>query len=64
MADKICKEGSEGQGHTGYSKYDAAAAPVEKYGGNSAEQDGVATEQSPESMYDGSEGSLQKAKGK
>ena len=58
------KEGTTGIGHTGYSKYDAANAPQENNGCNDQEQgDGVATEQSPESMYDGSAGSLEKAKG-
>ena len=56
------KEGYAGQGHTGYSKYDAANAPVESNGGNTAEHDGIATEQSPESMYGGNEGSLKKSK--
>lgn len=56
-------EGCYGQGYEGYSKYDAGSAPVEKHGGNNAEQDGIAKEQSAESMYGGSEGSLGKSKG-
>ncbi len=57
------KDGQNGIGHTGYSKYDAEGAPVEKHGGNTAEQDGVVSEQSPASMYGGSEGSLKKSTG-
>ena len=58
------KEGYQGQGHTGFTKYPAESAPVAKNGGNSAEHDGVVSEQSPESMFGGSAGSLGKSKGK
>lgn len=54
--------GRSGIGHTGTTKYPAENAKVEKHGGNNAEQDGVITEQSPESMYGGNEGSLGKSK--
>lgn len=36
-------EGSEGQGHTGYSKYDPTNAPVVKNGGNEAKHDHIVT---------------------
>lgn len=58
-----CPEGQKGQGHTGYSKYDAGSAPVVKNGGSSADQHAVVSEQSPESMYGGGQGSLKKSKG-
>ncbi len=63
MSDKD-QAGRSGQGHTGTTKYPAEGAKVVANGGNSADQDGVATEQSPESMYGGAEGSIGKAKGK
>lgn len=59
----IAPEGKKGQGHTGYSKYDAANAPVEKHGGNQAEHDGIEKDQSPQSMFGGNEGSVKRAKG-
>lgn len=58
MAD----EGRKGIGDTGYSKYDAAKAPVVRNGGNDAEHDGISSEQTPESMYGGTAGSLGKSK--
>ena len=58
----MAPEGKKGQGHTGYSKYDAGSAPQVNNGGNDAIHDGVTTEQSPESMYGGGEGSLKKSK--
>lgn len=39
--------GTIGQGYGGESKYDAANAPVDKFGGNSAIHDGIVTEQAP-----------------
>lgn len=39
--------GTTGAGYHGESKYDAANAPVAKFGGNSAIHDGVVTEQAP-----------------
>lgn len=53
-------EGRDGIGHTGFSKYDPTNAPVEKYGGNDAEQDGIITESSPQSMMGG--GSVERGK--
>lgn len=50
--------GRSGIGAEGETKYGAETAPVIANGGNSADQDGVASEQSPESMYGGKEGSL------
>ncbi len=63
MADND-KAGRSGQGHTGTTRYPAEGAKVVANGGNSKEQDGVMTEQSPESMYGGSQGSIGKSKGK
>ena len=57
------KEGQSGIGHTGTTRYPAEGAPVDANGGNEAIHDGVATEQSPGSMYGGGQGSLEKAKG-
>lgn len=57
-----CPEGQAGIGAEGTTKYDAASAPVEKNGGNTADQDGVETNQSPESMYGGGQGSLKNSK--
>lgn len=39
--------GTRGSGYKGESKYDAANAPVQKYGNNNAIHDGVVTEQAP-----------------
>ena len=64
MAYKKGEAGTCGIGDTGTTKYGAEGAPVEKNGGNSAEQEGITSEQSPESMYGGSQGSLGKSKGK
>ena len=59
-----CEEGQCGIGAKGYSKYDTSADGAVKNGGNDAEQgDGIVKEQSPESMYGGNQGSLDKAKG-
>lgn len=56
--------GRSGIGHTGTTKYPAENAKVRKNGGNDAKHDSVRREQSPGSMYGGSQGSLGKAKGK
>lgn len=57
------KEGTTGIGHTGTTKYPAENAKVSKEP-NDALHNGSTSEQSPESMYKGSEGSLNKSKGK
>lgn len=44
-------EGCKGQGHTGYSKYGAASAPVTKNGGNTAIQDSVVSNAGQSSVY-------------
>ena len=63
MAYDHSKAGCSGIGDTGTTRYDPAKAPVEKNGGNTAEQNGVETDASPQSFYGGGPGSLSKAKG-
>lgn len=46
-------EGTQGYGYEGYTKYEAKNAPVTKNGGNTEEQDGVVTTQTPASIYGG-----------
>lgn len=45
------EEGTDGIGHTGYTKYGAEGAKVTKNGGNSEIQNGVRREASPTSIY-------------
>ena len=48
----IAYEGSEGIGHTGYTKYPAEGANVRKNGGNDAKHDHVVSQTSdPKSAY-------------
>lgn len=57
-----CPEGQAGIGTKGFSKYDPSGAEITKNGGNTADQDSITSEQSPESFYGGGQGSLKKSK--